>query len=191
MSSRLGRKSERMDNLGFVRDELDIKILILFILARLPGPVDPVMLTDLTLFDGGFTWFDYQQCLEQLIDTGHIEEKDGRLRITEKGRRNVNTVQSSLPYSVRAKAEHLTAPIAATMRRNSMIETSIDKGKKGNLFVSLRLSDAVDEIYALRLAAPDEATAKKMEKTFRERAEELYNQIASLLLPEDGSGKKA
>ena len=30
-----------MDNFGFIHDKLDIKILILFVLRRLPGAVDP------------------------------------------------------------------------------------------------------------------------------------------------------
>ncbi len=172
------------ENLGFVRDELDIKILILFILKQLPKPVDPVVLTDLTMFDGGFTWFDYHRCLEHLIKTKHIEEVDGKLVITEKGKRNLDTVSSSLPYSVRAKAERLAAPVAARMLRNSMIETAVEKSSKGNYSVSMRLSDAVGEILSLRLTVPDEETAKKMEKNFQKQAEVIVNTLVNALMEE-------
>ena len=37
-----------MDNFGFIHDKLDIKILILFILRRLPGSVDPETLLELS-----------------------------------------------------------------------------------------------------------------------------------------------
>ena len=92
-----GEGERIMEHLGFIRDKLDIKILILYILEKLPKPVEPVTLSDLALFDGGFNWFDYSDCLAELIQTEHIQEKDGKYAITEKGRRNVNTVSSSLP----------------------------------------------------------------------------------------------
>ena len=170
-----------MERLGFIRDKLDIKILILYILERLPKPVEAVTLSDLALFDGGFTWFDYTDCLGELIKTGHVEEKNGRYAITEKGRRNVDTVSSSLPYTVRAKAERLTAPVAAAMRRASMIETDVEPGPKGGRSVSMRLSDGVGEIVSLRLAVPDEEQARAVEKRFRADAEEIYNRIIELL----------
>ncbi len=174
-----------MNGYGFIRDELDIQILILYVLEKLPGVVEPYTLSDLCLFDGGFTWFDYSQCLAKLIRTGHIEEKDGGYEITEKGRRNVNTVATSLPYIVRAKADKLTAPVAAAMRRSSLIETDIQPADaKGGQSVSLRLSDGVGEIIGLRLAVPNEALAKQIAANFRESAEELYNRIILLLTKE-------
>ena len=112
-----------MNGYGFIRDELDIQILILYVLEKLPGVVEPYTLSDLCLFDGGFTWFDYSQCLAKLIRTGHIEEKDGGYEITDKGRRNVNTVATSLPYTVRAKADKLTAPVGAVRPSRSVCRT--------------------------------------------------------------------
>lgn len=174
-----------MEHLGFIRDKLDIKILILYILEKLPKPVEAVTLSDLALFDGGFTWFDYTDCLAELIKTGHVTETSGRYAITDKGRRNVDTVYTSLPYTVRAKAERLTAPVAAAMRRASMIETDIEPGPKGERCVSMRLSDGVGEIISMRLAVPDEKQAKAIEKRFRAGAEDIYNQIVEILTAEE------
>ena len=159
-----------MENWGFIRDKLDIKILILFILEKLPQPVEAATLADLALFDGGFTWFDYTDCLAELVKTGHVTEEAGKYAITDKGRRNVNTVSSSLPYTVRAKAERLAAPVAAVMRR-----------AKGGATGGLRLSDGVGEIVSMRLAVPDEDQARAIEKRFRAGAEDIYNGIIGLL----------
>ncbi len=171
-----------MDHFGFIHDKLDIKILILYILEKLPGPVEALTLSDLTLFDGGFTWFDYTDCLAELVDAGHVSEDGGRYEITDKGRRNLGYIQSNLPYTVRVKADRLTAPVAASMRRSSMIETATEKERDGSCAVSLRLSDGVGEVIALRMAVPDEAQAAAIEKRFRESAEELYNKILALLI---------
>ena len=37
-----------MDNFGFIHDKLDIKILILFVLRRLPGAVDQETLLEIS-----------------------------------------------------------------------------------------------------------------------------------------------
>ena len=68
-----------MERLGFIHEKLDIKILILFLLRRLPGAVAPIDLQDLTQqCDEGFGYFEYSDCLAELIENGLInEEEDG------------------------------------------------------------------------------------------------------------------
>lgn len=90
-----------MDRFGFIHEKLDIKILILFILRRLPGFVEPETLLELCQCDGGIGYFDYSDCLSELVETEHVEESEEGYRITEKGARNADAVESSLPYSVR------------------------------------------------------------------------------------------
>ena len=65
-----------MERFGFIHEKLDIKILILFILRRLPGVVDPETLGELCQCDGGIGYFDYSDCLSELVETGHIEEHE-------------------------------------------------------------------------------------------------------------------
>ena len=48
-----------MDRFGFIHEKLDIKILILFILRRLPGVVDRETLGELCQCDNGIGYFDY------------------------------------------------------------------------------------------------------------------------------------
>ena len=67
-----------MDSFGFIHGELDTKILILYVLRRLPRPVDAQTLTELCSFDTGVGWFDYADCLAGLEDTGHVERAAGR-----------------------------------------------------------------------------------------------------------------
>lgn len=166
---------------GFIRDRLDIQILILYILARLPYEISGEKLADLALFDGGFTWFEYADALAALVQAEQAAEEDGKYVITEKGRRNVGYVGGSLPYSVRAKADRLTSAAAAQMNRDRLIETDAEKTADGACSVSLRLSDGVGEVMALRLTVPDEKTAADVEERFRKNAEKLSNRIMDIL----------
>ncbi len=171
-----------MDSIGFIREKMDIKILILYVLEKLPMPVEPLVLSDMVMVDAGFTWFDYTECLTALIESGHIVEEDGRYIITEKGRQNVLAVSSTLPYTVRERAEKAVAPVAAAMFRSSMIDTATEPSESGGYAVSMRLADSMGEIISMRLAVPDEEEARYMEESYRNHAEEIYNQILDIFL---------
>ena len=136
--------------LGFIHEKLDIKILILYILNHLPAAVDAQTLSDLVFCDNGIGYFDYSDCLAELVDTAHITEEGGKYRITEKGSRNVNEVASSLPYSVRMKADRVTEPIAEQMRRAAMIVAQHTNTPEGGCNVHLALSDGhwADRLHA-------------------------------------------
>ena len=100
-----------MENPGLVRDELDRKILILYVLRRLPAPIDSELLYEVCLCDNGLQYFDYSQSLQDLVDSGHVAEEDDEYVITEKGIRNADAVCTSLPFSVRNAADKMTSTI--------------------------------------------------------------------------------
>ena len=170
-----------MDHLGFIHEELDIKILILFILRRLPGTVEPNTLSDLCrACDDGVGYFDYSDCLADLIDNGLIAESEDGFTITEKGAKNVELVETSIPYSVRSKAVKLLQPEQKRLRRESMIKTSHTLDEDG-CFVELAMSDGEGEIIRMRILCGGEEQAKAMEKNFRKRAENYYQKFIELL----------
>ena len=175
-----------MDQFGFIHSMLDIKILILFILRRLPGTVEPETLLELCQCDDGIGYFDYSECLSELVETGHVEQTEDGYTITEKGRRNADAVESSLPYSVRMKVLRLLRPVEERMRRAAMITARHIVDENG-CTVELAMSDGEGELIHLRLLCAGEEQAKQMEKRFRRGAEEYYQKIMDLLAEE---GKK-
>jgi hypothetical protein len=169
-----------MDQLGFIHDKLDIKILILFVLRRLPAPVDPETLLELCQVDGGIGYFDYSDCLSELLRTEHMTESEEGFRITEKGARNADAVESTLPYSVRVKAIKRIAPVEERMRRLALITARHTTDENG-CTVELAVSDGKGEMLHLHLLCSGEEQAKKMEKRFRRDAEGYYQKIVELL----------
>ena len=169
-----------MDRFGFIHEELDIKILILFILRRLPACVEPETLQELCQCDGGVGYFDYSQCLTELIETGHVTELEDGYIITEKGKRNAEAVESSLPYSVRSKALRLIAPVEERLARAAMIKAS-HKNTELGCTVELSMSDGKGEVMSLSFVCADDAQAKLIERNFRRGAEDYYQRIAAML----------
>ena len=89
---------------GFIHSKLEIKFLILYIAARVIEPIPFDVMLDLTLCDDAIDYFDFSECLADLVRTEHLTlSEDGLYAITEKGMRNSQICESSLPYSVRLR----------------------------------------------------------------------------------------
>ncbi len=169
------------ERFGFIHEELDIKILILYILRRLPGAVDQETLRGLCQSDGGVGYFDFAECLSELIDNKNVEETEDGYRISEKGARNADAVESSLPFSVRKKVDKLIAPVEQRLRRASMITARHETAGDGGCFVELALADGKGEVMRLRFLCAGEEQAELIEKNFRRDAESYYQKIARLM----------
>lgn len=170
---------------GFIRDTLDIELLILFILNRLPGAIDRDTLSELALCDGGINYFNFSEALANLIETGHVLYKNELYSSTEKGQRNGSATESSIPYTIRIKTERSLLPVIQKLRRNDLIKTESKQRDSGGHTVRLSLSDGSGTILTMDILAGSERQAQTMERNFQAHAEELYMQIAQLLLADD------
>jgi hypothetical protein len=173
------------ERFGFIHDKLEIKILILFVLNRLPEPVTFEKLGELVLCDEGVTYFDYAECLSELVGTAHVDSDGHSYALTEKGKRNGEITENSLPFSVRVKAEKNAADLRFAMNRQSMISASHAIRRKGGYTVELSLSDGISEIISLRLYAASQAQATSLEDGFTKNAEAIYGKIIGLILEEN------
>ncbi len=171
-----------MDGFGTMRDKIDIKILILFILRRLPAEVDSQTLSSIALADGTVGYFEYAECLSELIESGHVEKQGSGYRITEKGSMNCEIVESSLPYTVRSRLEKTVQPLAEGMRRRAMIGTAHERSGDGQCYVKLSLSDGAGPIMESRFLCAGEEQASRIEARFRDNAEVIYNTFMGILL---------
>ncbi|NLA88156.1 MAG: DUF4364 family protein [Clostridiales bacterium] len=172
------------ERFGFIHDKLEIKMLILFILRRLPEPVTFETLSELTLCDEGISYFDFVECVSELVATEHIKTDGHTYDLTEKGVRNSDITESSIPYSVRLKAEKNTSDLSFLLNRKSMISTSHTIRRKGGYTVELSLSDGISEIITLKLYAVSQAQAQALENGFTKNAEAIYNKVIQFILEE-------
>lgn len=170
------------ERLGFIHDKLEIKILILFILRRLPEPVTFDVLSDLTLCDEGISYFDFADCVSELVATGHISTDGHTYALTEKGVRNADITENSLPFTVRMTAEKNTSELRLQMNRASMITATHEIRRKGGYTVDLSLSDGISEVISMKLYAASEDQARALEEGFLKKAESIYNNVIKLIL---------
>ncbi|MCI8398205.1 MAG: DUF4364 family protein [Oscillibacter sp.] len=168
---------------GFIRDKLEIKFLILYIAARVIEPVPFDTILDLTLCDDAIDYFDFSECLADLVRTNHLTVSgDGLYAITEKGRRNSEICASSLPYSVRLRCDRNLTEWNRKLRRKSQVRTEVEKRPNGTYTVKLSLDDDLGSVMDLRLMVVREDMGKALAERFRQNPEKMYNEMIHVLL---------
>ena len=169
---------------GFIQDKLEIKFLILYLAARIIEPVPFDTMLDLTLCDDAIDYFDFSDCLADLVRTENltVDEKSGFYSITENGRRNSEICETSLPYSIRLRCDKNLTRCNRALRRKNQVKSATEPRPNGTYTVSLSLDDDMGNIMDLKLMVPREDMGKLLAARFRRAPEKLYSQIIDLLL---------
>lgn len=176
---------------GFINDKLEIKFLILYITARVIEPIPFDTVLDLTLCDDAIDYFDFSECLADLVRTEHLTlSEEGLYAITDKGLRNSRICESSLAYSVRLRCDKNLANCNRKLRRQSQVKASAAKRPNGTYTVNLSLSDDMGSVMDLNLMVVQEDMATVLAERFRKSPERLYSEIMNLLLS-DGQDDKS
>ena len=175
-----------MAQVGFIRNKNEIKYLILYIAERLIAPVPFEVIQELTMCDPAIEYFDFSECLNYLVRTGHMTCSESALyAITEKGVQNGRATAEEVPYSVRLTAEKLVAAQNQQIKRARQVQTRVEALANGTVDVELRFNDDRGiPLWRMELAVPDEAQARALTKRFREEPEQMYNDLIKLLFPQ-------
>ena len=170
---------------GFIRDKLEIKFLILYITARVIEPIPFDTVWDLAMCDEGVDYFDFAECLSDLVRTEHLTlSADGLYAITDKGLRNSRICESSLPYSVRLRTDRNIEEYNKELLRQAQVQGKAIPRENGTYTVELKLSDDVDSLMQLELMVATEEMAKDLAERFRKDPEHLYARVLEALYEE-------
>ncbi len=167
---------------GFIHDKLDVKLLVLYLMARVMAPIDMPTLTDLALCDSGVDYFLLAESVSELITSGHLTQEDDLYQITEKGRSHSEITESSLPYSVRLKCGKALAGLNGRLRRAAQVRAQVTPRQDGAFDLELALDDNDGNLFTLTLYVAGEAQANLLAQRFQAAPEHIYNDILTVLL---------
>ena len=175
-----------MAHIGFIQDKLEIKFLILYVASRLVDAVPFEAMQELTMCDEGVDFFNFSECLSSLVTSEHLTlSDDGLYAITEKGLRNGEICETSLPYSVRLRADKGITIYNQKLKRQAQVKSDVTPRTNGTYTVTLAFNDDNDEsILRMELMVPKENMAKDLADRFKKNAEQLYSGILGALFEE-------
>lgn len=172
-----------MEQRGYIHNMMDVKVLVLYIMSRVLYPVDLQKIYELAYQDDCLSYFDLAQAVPQMVDSGHLEEVEGkRYVITEKGREACAVTEDAVAYPVMQRAQAAVDRYNRAVRRSSFVKTSVRQREGGDYSVSLSLNDEVSDLLKMELMAPTQKHAYRLAAAFSENAETIYRLIMDQLL---------
>ena len=175
-----------MQRLGFIHDMLDVKVLILFVMARVSYPVNTQQIYELCYQDDCLSYFDVCTAIPEMVKSGHLKEtEDDCYLITEKGKADGSLTEDSIAFTVKQKAENAVAKFNRQIRRSSFVKTQIIPRESGDFSVIMALDDEFGNLMTLELVAPDQRQAVRLGRLFEKKAEAVYNLTMAELLDEE------
>ena len=175
-----------MARMGFIQDEMDLKLLVLYIMARIAAPITFLQLLELALCDAGVDYFSLTQAVEHLVETEHLSREGERYAITEKGRRNSEICESSLPYSVRRRCDDNLVRVNETLMREQQVQGEVLPNPDGTCTVRRRLADDSGPLLELSLLMPAAGQGERAAARFQQAPEQRdHHQGQRLSVPEE------
>ena len=176
---------------GFLHNELDVKILILFITARIDTPLDVDEIYEVGYQDESLNYFMLAESVHQLKDTGHLQSEDGvHFTITEKGRKHGGYVEDSLAIPVVEKVSVAIQEKISQLRRDSLLSTEVSQDENGNYIATLRYRDNELPLMTVSLYSPNVEHAAIMAKNMRKNITMIYKAAMDAATDEENRKKK-
>ena len=176
-----------MQRLGFIHDMMDVKVLILFVMARSGYPVTCQEIYELCYQDDCLSYFDVCTAIPEMVRSGHLKAlEDEKYEITAKGKADGALTEDSIAFTVKQRAENAVARFNQQMRRSSFVKSQVIPRENGDFSVIMALDDEMGNLMTLELVAPDQRQAVRLSRLFEKKAETVYNlTMAELLDDED------
>ena len=165
---------------------LDVKVLILFVMARVSYPVNTQEIYELCYQDDCLSYFDVCTAIPEMVKSGHLKElEEEKYEITEKGKADGALTEDSIAFTVKQRAENAVARFNRQIRRSSFVKTHVLPRDNGDFSVVMSLDDEFGNLMTLELVAPDQRQAVRLGRLFEKKAEILYNLTMAELLDEE------
>ena len=168
----------------------DIRILLCYILASVNAPLSRQDLTRIIQEKGLANYFEVEDALASLLTQGNIaQDQEGRCTVTPAGREIADSLDATLPLSVRDKALEAAFTLLAQAKAQRENRVDLTKTKRGYQ-ITCHISDGEMDLMAISLYVPDKAQAKMVRARFYRDTEGVYKLVLASLTGDTGLARE-
>ena len=174
-----------MQRLGYIHDMMDVKVLILYVMARCEYALSVQEIYELCYQDDCLSYFDVCTAIPEMVTSGHLSEENGKFTITEKGRTDGDLVASSIAFTVKQRAQEAVNRYNLKIRRSNYVRCQVVPREGEEQSVIMTLDDDKGNLMTLELLAPDRQQAVRLSRLLEKKAEMVYNMTMTVLLDDE------
>lgn len=168
----------------------DIRILLCYILASVSAPLSRQDLSRIIQEKGLANYFEVEDALASLLAQGNItQDGEGFCAVTAAGREIADSLDATLPLSVRDKALEAAFSLLAQARAQRENRVELQKISQGYQ-VTCHISGGDMDLMAVTLYVPDRAQAEMVKRSFYKDPEGVYKLVLASLTRDTGLAKE-
>lgn len=171
--------------LGGLRNRDEIRLLVCYLLKAIDKPISRTQINDAMLSNGLANYFEINQAIAELLKNGSIdmqlENDEETLVITERGREIADTLETSLPKTVREQAVNSAIKLMTMAKRMRENKIETEKLPGGGYNVTFGLQSGEETLMQLTVFVADSMQLEMVKKNFLEDPVKLYSSIITAL----------
>lgn len=169
---------------GGLRNMLEIKILVCYMLSRVTEPMTRKQLCDCLQETGLVNYFALNEAIDDLLNQKMLVETEYHeetcLTATEAGKNNAETLETTLTPSLRERS--VNAALKMLARAKAEREIGVETVKtEGGYNVTFKIDGSGENLLTLSLYAADSLQADLLKDNFLNNPVQIYSQIIELM----------
>ena len=174
-------------------DLAENKVLILYLLNRLPDGIKSDHLYKIVSSANNINYFYFQELLTDLIETKLVgsftKDEDTVIKITSEGQNALSLTKSLLPGILKLKADTVFKEEIPIIQEESSIITEYVPKDENNYTVKCKIVEKTETIFEISTFAGSRDRAKQISDNWKNNANVIYPKILELLLNGENNEK--
>ena len=164
----------------------EIKMLICYILTKVPAPMSFAMLHEALAVNELVNYFELVQAVEHLLRTGHImteldENGADWYSATPLGQEAAAVFKTDLPASVRDRACRSANRMVKRRKRESEVKVNITPRMTGGFTLEMSIPDGGGDLVSFSLFCPTKEECDAVRRRFLNDPAYIYKMVVALL----------
>ncbi|MEO2240030.1 DUF4364 family protein [Dorea sp. YH-dor226] len=162
------------------------KLIILYMLNKVDFPLTNSQISEFILDEGYTTYFNLQQAISELIDSGFIREESTHSRtfyhLTEEGAETIHFFKNDISPAIQEDINAFLKAKQYELKNEVSVKSDYYKNSNREYSVRCQVLEHGFPLIDLTLTAPTEAEAETIANNWTKKNQEIYALIMTHLL---------
>ncbi|MCL2587097.1 MAG: DUF4364 family protein [Firmicutes bacterium] len=179
-------------NLDFVADDMDMKLMLLFIFEKMEFPLTDSSISEIIVGNPNWmSYMDFRTVIYQLVESRFIlrssQGSDSLYAITQSGKACLGHFYSKIPPSIREEITAYSRENKQKFKRSQEYNYDYYKNADGTYTIILRIKEhtSVENVLEIKKKVQTRAEAIRATAKWRDKAPQAYEAIYNVLISDD------
>ena len=173
-------------NLDFVADDMDMKLMLLFIFEKMEFPLTDSSISEIIVANPNWmSYMDFRTVIYQLVESRFIlrtnQGSDSLYTITQGGKQCLAHFYGKIPPSIREEISSFARENKQKFKRSQEYNYDYYKNADGTYTIIVRIKDILE----IKMNAQTRAEAIHATSKWRDKAPQTYEALYHILIAED------